>query len=127
MAIYKGKDCKISVSGVVLTLADSGEITPSYNTTMEPSIGTDIATHCDGVRSCGFTVTRKYSGDSLFEDLFEDRSTTFEIEMYVDSVGKKLIASQCKVTEYTANITGANDVRTETITGQARTWKFETQ
>lgn len=123
--IYKGVKAKLTISGVVVAVANEANIRTSHSTTWEGSLGSDIRDPADGLTVVEWSAARKWSGDSqLFRDLQLNRNT-FNVEFEIDSVANtKVVASSCQVAEYDVSAGGADDVLTETISGQAQDYYY---
>jgi len=122
MALYKGKHAKITISGIVIGLANEASIRTSHQPTWETSVGKETTDVVDGTITVEWNCTRKLNNDTngtLFMDLQVNRYD-FNVELEINGVsGTKVVASSCRVENYEYNVGGADDVVTERVSGRA--------
>jgi len=128
MAIYKGKHAKITISGVTVALANDARIVTSHQPTWETSVGKETSDVVDGTITVEWECTRKLNNDAtngtLFMDLQKNR-LDFNVELEINGVSNtKVVASSCRVENYTYTVGGADDVITEQISGRAINYYF---
>ena len=128
MAIYKGVHAKITISGVVIAVANEATIRTSDQPTWETSVGKKTTDVVDGTYAVEWNCTRKLNNDAtngtLFMDLQANRND-FDVKLEMSGVSNTVVvASSCRVENYEYNVGGADDVVTERISGRAIHYYF---
>lgn len=124
---WKGVKVRISISGVIIDVADEMTVSPHFEGGIEHSIGADVGIHIDGPKTCDVSITRKYkhsgSTETLFWRLFNER-LEFDAYSEVQGIGvtSRLSASGVKMYDYERPVGGPGETVTESISGQARDW-----
>lgn len=118
---WKGVKVRITVSGVVIDVADEMTIAPHFDGGVEHSIGSDVGEHIDGPKTCDVSITRKFKNDDLFWRLFVER---LEFDASSELIGQGatslLTASGVKMYDYERPVGGPGETIVETLSGEAR-------
>jgi len=121
---YKGTKAAITIHGATLSAGNSLTFTPTIAGGVEHSLGSDVGEHVRGPKTCEFSITRKATDDTLFQDLFIG-NIAFSIQSDITGTSGVIITlSGCMAYSYERPAPGPGDTLVETLSGSALDWTF---